>query len=905
MFALLVILLLLAGTLNAGEVRFADGRAVVEVGVWALPEAWRTDVVAKAERAAARGFEAYWQKRFEEVYRERYAQEDARWRDVETAEVRLKGFSGVSIEGAGMDSRPLMAIAGGVAPDVLYVNFRQSETYIRQGFLLPLDGYLGMTEHGDYTRAHEVDEESAWTDRKERVPRVHEAIRPVIERDGHVWALPSGGVLGKVMFYRKGLLEAAGVPEPKWEWTWDDLYDACRKIADPAEDVWGIGFIGSRQESAGWIGYLWGAGGEVLREEEGEWRAGFASRAGAVALEFYTRLAAERWVDASGRTRRGYAYRNAGDVGRKWEQGRVAFFAGYVDEMVLSQANPETTGMAPLPFGPAGKRGGEINARLQGVFAGVRDAAVRDAAFEYVWWCGSEEAMKIRTAALVEGGLGPFVNPRWLEAFGYGDQLQLAPKGWGEVFEEALRTGTPEPYERNCQLVYEMMTGPLQAAIALAARDGLPGDYETRLEALQGLLRGGANETDRRMLGVVPPEEQRLRRRVAGAALAVIAGVFAWMLRRIARTFAGSDQFAGKGGVAGRPWLAWALLAPALLTILVWHYLPLTWGSGMAFQDYRIMGGSRWAGLDVLGGVLWDKEWWRAVWNSTRYSAWVVALSFLPPVMLAVLLHEIGRGKVFFRLVFYLPAVMGGLVVIYVWRSFYEGTEWGMMNRAAMSVPVAAWVAVSFALAAAFFAFGRRLWLQGSRGWGAACVAAGVVAGVMILQIAWPVWRAAEGGMWAKLLARPGEPWRWLDDPSTAMFCCVLPMAWAGMGPGCLVYLAALKGLPDDFYDAAALDGAGMLDKILFVVLPALRPLLVLQFIGVFIASWNSAGTILAMTGGRGATQVAGLHIFYDAYLHLRFGSATAMAWLLGLMLIGFTVFQLRMLARVRFQANK
>ena len=868
---------------RAGEVRFENTHAIVEVGVWALPDPRRVDVVAKAERAVVRGFENSWQERFAREYRERYAQTDARWRGIETAEIKLKGFTGVTIEGAGMDSRPLMAIAGGVAPDVLYVNFRQSETYIRQGFLLGLKDYL--------------QDRSDWA---ERAP----LVRPVIERDGDVWALPSGGVLGKVMFYRRALLEAAGVAEPAWDWTWDDLYAACVKIANPAEDTWGVGFVGSRQESAGWVGYLWGAGGEVLREGEGAWRAGFGSREGALALEFYTRLAAEKWLDAAGRVRRGYAYRNPGDVGRKWEQGRIGFFAGYVDEMLLSQVNPETTGMAPLPFGPAGRRGGEINARLQGVFAGVKDPVVRDAAFEYVWWCGSEEAQKIRTAVLVEGGMGPFVNPKWLNAFGYEDQAQLAPKGWGEIFEEALRTGTPEPYERNCQLVYEMMTGPLHAAIALAMKDGLPMDREARMEVLESLLREGARETDARMLGMVSERELRARRWAAGAALLFIAAAFAWMLRKIIMIFKDDDSFAGKGGVAlGR--LAWVLLAPALLTILMWHYIPLLWGSGMAFQDYRIMGGSRWAGLDVIGAVLWDREWWLAVWNSTRYSGWVVALTFLPPVMLAVLLHEVGRGKVFFRLLFYLPAVMSGLVVIYVWRSFYEGVEWGLMNRVMMGVPVAAWVAVSTVAAGIFCAFGRRLWLQGSRAWGLGCVAAGAVAGTMILQVALPVWRAAQGGVWQKLWACPGEPWQWLDDPSTAMFCCVLPMVWAGMGPGCLVYLAALKGLPDDFYDAASLDGAGFLDKILFVVLPALRPLLVLQFIGVFINSWNSAGTILAMTGGRGATKVAGLHIFFEAYMHLRFGSATAMAWLLGLLLVGFTVFQLRMLARVKFQAGK
>jgi multiple sugar transport system permease protein len=130
-------------------------------------------------------------------------------------------------------------------------------------------------------------------------------------------------------------------------------------------------------------------------------------------------------------------------------------------------------------------------------------------------------------------------------------------------------------------------------------------------------------------------------------------------------------------------------------------------------------------------------------------------------------------------------------------------------------------------------------------------------------------------------------------------------MVWAGMGPGCLIYLAALKGIPDDFYEAADLDGATFIDKILFVVFPMLKPLLIINFVGVFIASWlHATANILAMTGGSADTEVAGLHIFYKAFIYLKFGPATAMAWVLGSMLIGFTVYQLQILSRLEFRTT-
>ena len=86
------------------------------------------------------------------------------------------------------------------------------------------------------------------------------------------------------------------------------------------------------------------------------------------------------------------------------------------------------------------------------------------------------------------------------------------------------------------------------------------------------------------------------------------------------------------------------------------------------------------------------------------------------------------------------------------------------------------------------------------------------------------------------------------------------------------------------------------------MIFPLLKPLLTINFIGVFIASWNAEANILAMTGGASGTEVAGLHIFYKAFIFLKFGPATAMAWMLGVMLIGFTMYQLTLLSRMEFK---
>ena len=114
-----------------------------------------------------------------------------------------------------------------------------------------------------------------------------------------------------------------------------------------------------------------------------------------------------------------------------------------------------------------------------------------------------------------------------------------------------------------------------------------------------------------------------------------------------------------------------------------------------------------------------------------------------------------------------------------------------------------------------------------------------------------------------------------------------------------------MLGIPDDYYEAADLDGANFMDKIIFVVFPTLKALIIINFVGVFITSWYGAtGSILAMTGGGANTEVVGLHIWYKAFTYLQFGPATAAAWMLGFMLIGFTVHQLKILSKVEFRAQ-
>ena len=120
-----------------------------------------------------------------------------------------------------------------------------------------------------------------------------------------------------------------------------------------------------------------------------------------------------------------------------------------------------------------------------------------------------------------------------------------------------------------------------------------------------------------------------------------------------------------------------------------------------------------------------------------------------------------------------------------------------------------------------------------------------------------------------------------------------------------LIYIAALGSLPPDYYEAAAIDGAGIFARLRNITIPQLMPLMVINFVGAFIAAFQGMGSIFLLTfGGPGdATNVLSLAIWKEAYNNLRFSTATTMAWFLGVALIGFSYLQIRYLRRVEFRS--
>lgn len=140
----------------------------------------------------------------------------------------------------------------------------------------------------------------------------------------------------------------------------------------------------------------------------------------------------------------------------------------------------------------------------------------------------------------------------------------------------------------------------------------------------------------------------------------------------------------------------------------------------------------------------------------------------------------------------------------------------------------------------------------------------------------------------------------WISDPSTALGSIILLHVWT-FGSPMIIFLAGLRQIPTMYYEAAAVDGAGRATRFLKITLPLLSPIiffnLVLQIIGAF-QSFTQAFIVSGGTGGPSdSTMFFTLYLYQRGFGQFDMGYASAMAWVLLVIVGAFTA--------VNFYASK
>jgi len=282
--------------------------------------------------------------------------------------------------------------------------------------------------------------------------------------------------------------------------------------------------------------------------------------------------------------------------------------------------------------------------------------------------------------------------------------------------------------------------------------------------------------------------------------------------------------------------------SPWLLGLAVFTAYPVLASLFYSFCDYSILKTPVWCGLQNYRELAGDGLFWLSLRNTLIYAGVSVPLGAVVSLSLALLLNADVRGKPFFRVIFYLPSIVPVVAASMLWIWIFNG-QVGLLN-----------------------------WLL------------------------------------APLLAPFGlTPPAWLVDPAWAKSALVIMSLW-GTGNAMVIYLAGLQSVPKELYEAAEIDGATGWHRFWHVTLPQLAPVIyfnvVMSLIGALQIFTQAIVMSSAASGGTGtetdgfparSTLFYTMHLFATAFYDLRMGYASAMAYVLFLIIAGLTWFATRL----------
>jgi multiple sugar transport system permease protein len=279
---------------------------------------------------------------------------------------------------------------------------------------------------------------------------------------------------------------------------------------------------------------------------------------------------------------------------------------------------------------------------------------------------------------------------------------------------------------------------------------------------------------------------------------------------------------------------AWCFVAPALLVIAVFFFLPVLAALAMSLTDFDIYaladpGNLRLVGLRNYAQLLQTPLFWQAFGNTLYFVVVGVPLSLAVSLGTALLLHSrLVRFQAFFRTALFAPVVTTLVAVAVVWRYLYH-PSYGWLNYA---------------------------------------------------------------------LSRLGvPPIDWLGDPHWAMPAIIVFAVWKNFGYNMIILLAGLQSIPEQLYEAARIDGASSWRQFRHVTLPVLAPIVAMVNILTIAGYFQLFAEPYVMTqGGPLESTVSVLYFMYEeGFKWWNLGSASAVAFLLFLFIFGVTAVQLRL----------
>jgi len=296
-----------------------------------------------------------------------------------------------------------------------------------------------------------------------------------------------------------------------------------------------------------------------------------------------------------------------------------------------------------------------------------------------------------------------------------------------------------------------------------------------------------------------------------------------------------STNGSGRSSPFKRRNLFWGLVftSPAIIGLLWLHAYPVIMSLYYSFTNHTMVGNETdWIGWTNYTELMKDASWWSSLGNTAYIMALSVPIGIVVALVLALLLNLKVRGQSFYRVIFFLPAIVPIVASAVVWHYVFN-PQYGVANNL--------------------------LQLIGIQG--------------------------------------PG----WLASPEWAKPALVIFATW-GVGNLMVIMLAGLQDVPKDLHDQAMVDGAGAFSRFWNVTLPFVSPHLLFALVTGLIAGFQYFTPVFVLTNGlggpAGSTLVSGLYLYQNAFSYFKVGYASAIAWILFIIIAVCTLLVFRFVGR-------
>lgn len=283
--------------------------------------------------------------------------------------------------------------------------------------------------------------------------------------------------------------------------------------------------------------------------------------------------------------------------------------------------------------------------------------------------------------------------------------------------------------------------------------------------------------------------------------------------------------------VGEKKWVPYVLLGPWMIGLLVFKIYPFINSLILSFYDYNLMyNEKKFAGFNNFIKLIHDPKFINALLVTFKYVFITVPLILIVSLFIAYILNYKLKGIGFFRTSFYMPTILGANVAVAVFWRYLFGSE-GLVNNI-----------------------------------------------IKLFGI---------------------DPIPWLGDKNGAIMVLVLLRLWQ-FGSTMVIFLAALKNVPESLYEAAEIDGANNFKKFIFVTLPMITPVILFNGVMRLIETFQVFNGPMLITGKGGpytplgATHMLNLYIYQMGFEAFEIGYASAMSWVLFIIIMIFTLIVFR-----------